>query len=283
MTFELDTLEAPESVAGGAGEPPAGVVADTKGLPPQRARLARHLAWHRATADELATLRDNRERLIAQIAKVSAAQDELAATVDADAQGLFDCMRKGLGWSLAQIKGTARIGLEARIAASLHQSEVAQRSLPMLDAEIARLEALLAVIESRQQEFVADALIEEANELGLDIADAIETIRDASHKLLALHAALNIEPPEDLIFQAPKFAVPALAFADLRVHVRQDPAAAGVWKELAKVWAEDPRADASKILKFRDYDAESVDAKVKYQEYLNSVRFEHRNHKPTTA
>jgi hypothetical protein len=170
-----------------ADDIPAGIVANAGGLPPQRARLARYLAWRNTVADDLAALQAGRDKLVDQIAKADRTKGEVAEAADASAATVLDKIKRGLDWSLGSIVSPALKDYAATVAASEPQIAVAKAALAKLDAEIEAKTRLADTLTGRHGEFMNAALREHAEAaLGQEYRAAIEAVRASMARLEAV-------------------------------------------------------------------------------------------------
>jgi hypothetical protein len=232
----------------GFGDPPADIVADTRGLPPMRAALARHLAWIASVEGDLAKLAAGRAKLLEQIEHAKAAQATAAADAAAGAETIIDRIRRNLDWSLGAVISSGAMDRAASITASGPHIPVAEAALTKLDAEIARTEALLETLRTRKPRFVAAAAREAADGLYADYATAIDNLREIMTQLAGLDAALGAPRPGPLVAVLPDLVgssgldelpilAPPAAIAD----------ASRVWLRFVGALATDPRAPASML------------------------------------
>jgi hypothetical protein len=219
-----------------------------------RAALSQHCGKIEVVRAQLALARTNKATLEGQISKAHAAKARVNEIVDADAASLVERMRRGLEWTLSSIKGIDRADVDARIAGSQHQIEVAERAFASIDREIARSEVELQTLQENKPAFVAAAAREAADGFYADYATAADNLREIMTQLAGLDAALGAPRPGRLVAVLPDLAgssgldelpvlAPPGAIAD----------AAAVWRKFVEALAADPRAPVS-MLEFAPVD-----------------------------
>lgn len=255
------------------GEPPASIAADTRGLPLQRAALARHLAWVQSVAGEIAALQAGREKIVAQIAKAKAAQTKLKEDTNTVAASLLDKIKRGVEWSFGSAVTPGHVARAETISASAHHLEVAESALAQIDQEIADKTALHVTLENRQGEFMRRALREHSASLGDEYLAALDAVRECVTRLEALERFCGGGHDGRIVLDVPGFSAAGHRFDRVPVAVvGSDVAdAIGAWRGLANAWAKTPRADPEKHLKFAPIDPNAVDD-VMYHELTPSER-----------
>ncbi len=247
----------------GYGAPPASITAETRGLPPQRAALALHLAWIQSVAGEIDALQTGREKIVSQIDKAKQAQAKLKEDTNTVAASLLDKIKRGVEWSFGSVVTPGHIERAETIAASSHHLAVAESALAQLDQEIADKTALHFAIENRQGEFMRRALREyAANEVGQEYAAALDAVRECMTRLEALERFCGGGHDGRLVAELPGFPVAGHRFDLVPVAVVSSEvgAALGAWRNLAQAWAKSPRANPEKHLTFAPIDPNAVDS-----------------------
>jgi len=247
----------------GFGDLPATHTAATRGLPPQRARLAHYLAWRKSVGDELAALQKGRDKLLNQIAKADRTKGEVAEAADAGAATVLDKIKRGLDWSLGSIVSPALKDHAATVAASEPQIAVAKAALAKLHAEIEAKTRLQDTIAGRHAEFTNAALCEHAKaELGREYQAAIDTVRDCMTRLEALERMTGGGHDGRLVAELPGFRAAGQRHDVLPIVALPSDisAALAAWQALGRAWAKNPRAEPSKHLKFASHDPNAADA-----------------------
>ncbi|WOJ89895.1 AAA family ATPase [Methylocapsa polymorpha] len=243
----------------GTGDVPAGIVADTKGLTPQRARLARFSAWIASVEADLAKLQSGRDNLVVQIDRALCARAGVAEDVSAGAKSILDRIRAGVEWSLSGVVTPGAIDRAAEVAAAAQQIAVAEKALADINAEIAGTEALLATLSARKPRFAAAAVREAAQGLYADYLTTQDNLREIMTQIGALDAALRCPRPGRLVAVLPDLAgssgLDELPVAAVKSEID---AAAKVWAAFARALAQDPRAPAD-MLDFPPHDPKAKD------------------------
>jgi hypothetical protein len=254
--------EEPAQQLEGTGEPPKTIVVDTRELPPQRARLARFLAWRQAIAAEIAGLTDGRTKIVAQINQAKSAAAKVEEDKNAGAAAIVNRVKRGLDWSLGSIvpRGHAK-----RIASAMETAQglaVAEMALGQIDREIAAKEAVKATLDGRLSEFTNRALIEHAKStLAADYCAAIEAVRDCVTRLEGLDRLRGRSHDGRMVLDLPGFSVAGHRFdrEPVVVSPAEVSAAVSAWRALAEAWAKSPKADPDKHLKFEAHNPNAVD------------------------
>jgi hypothetical protein len=242
-----------------AGEPPADIQADTCGMTPARVRLARFGAWARRERDALATLEAGRGKVAAQVEDAEARRQARAAEVEAEAASIAERIRNGLDFVLT-LAAPRRAGPAPDLT-------VAKATLAHLDAEIERKRAEVESIAGRLPKLIDDALREEAAAIGAEYVAALEAARAAMTKLEALDVALGGGRGGRLVFEAPGYAAAGheLDAAAIVAPPAEISAAVRVWRAFAAELAANPRADASKFLRFAAHDPHAADTALYHE------------------
>ena len=219
------------------GEPPASIKADTKGMKPMRARLARFLVWVRSTADELANLEAVRARLEAAIEAPVAAEAKRRGLLQEQAARLLDAI-VSFGQREVELPGfdlVQRRSLDAEIDAAAHKADVAKVALSDVADKIAAKRIQLERLNERQRDFVEAAVREAANDLVPEYLEAIATVRPILKKLFGMRAYLDLTGTVKHV-EFPLFGLPALAGSEDARTIVPGPDAAKPWRDLVKSW-----------------------------------------------
>jgi hypothetical protein len=228
-----DDPDASWLTADGKAYPPDDVAADIRGLPPERARLARFVAWRCLVADRLANLGAGIDSLTADIARVDEAKDRLRRLVAADTASTLDKLRQGAGAALGAVSGLQAQDLAAQLVASEHQAAVASAALAAATPERDHFRAALAALDERVAYLMTEALAEQAEIcLRAEYDTAERTFRDVA---VRMRATGRFGPGTIEI---------KIGYDDLARH---RPA----WKRLEEAWLQDPRAAPAKHLRFK--------------------------------
>ena len=143
-------------------DPPRAVKADTRGLPPARARLARLLAWESETQTEIAELQHRRSELAAAVAAPARTREQISQIERADRARL----RTSSGPVDATLTRTAeRDSLVNRLRTEDYAAQQAGKILQQVDLDIKSRRIGLRFLDGRKQKFVDDATVESS--LGL--------------------------------------------------------------------------------------------------------------------
>ena len=247
-------------------EPPADLGADVRGLAPARARLARFVVWRRREADALAMLKAGRGKLMVRIERAEEAGHRESAAVDAAAASVVEQIKRGLDWTLSAVR--------KRPTEPEADLTVERTALAKLDAAIDAKRAEVDAIGKRLAEAANDALVEHAEAtIGAEYLAAIEAVRAAMTRLEGLEIALGRGRDGRLVGELPGFATAGHELDTTALAAPQsEVAAAGEnWRELARVWSDDPRADASKVLIFNKHDPGAL-KDVVYHELSDAER-----------
>lgn len=239
-----------------AGEPPADIQADVRGMTPARARLARFVAWGRRERDGLATLEAGRGKVAAQVEAAEARRQAHDAEIEAEAEGIADKIKRGLDWTLSFAA--------PRRAEPAPDLTVARATLTRLDAAIERKRAEVEAVASRVPSVVDAALREEAAAIGIEYRTALDATRAAMTKLEALDVALGGGRGGRLTFEAPGYAAAGheIDVTAIVAPPAEISAAVRVWRSFAGALAEDPRADATKFLRFAAHDPHAAETAI---------------------
>ncbi len=219
------------------GEPPASIKADTKGMKPMRARLARFLVWMRSTADELANLEAVRARLEATIEAPVAAEANRRGLLQEQAARLLEAITS-FGQREAGSPGfdvVQRRSIDAEIDAAAHKADVARVALNDVSDKIAIKQIQLERLRERQPNFVEDAVREAANEMVPEYLEAIATVRPILKKLFGMRAYLDLTGTVKHV-EFPLFGLPALADSEDARTIVPGPDAGKPWRDLVKSW-----------------------------------------------
>jgi hypothetical protein len=174
----------------------------------------------------------------------------------------------GLPDSRPKLDVSEIVQTEVDLTAQRHQREIAEGALAAAETEASMLRRQIAALEGRHQHFINAALIEAAETLGQEYMDQIAATEDKVRRLLGLavvvggqqefypHFGSGIECD----ITTPRFglrAVPGPKYASMAPHVRLAPhiavtarqaeEASKPWRELAKTWERDPRAEPKKV------------------------------------
>ncbi len=241
-------------------DPPADLGADVRGLPPARARLARFVAWRRRETDALAMLEAGRGKLMVRIEKAEEAGHRESAAVNAAAASVVEQIKRGLDWTLGAVR--------KRPTEPEADLTVERTALAKLDAAIAAKRAEVDAIGKRLADASDAALVEHAEAtIGAEYHAAIEAVRAAMTRLEGLEVAIGRGREGRLVGELPGFATAGheLGVTAVAAPQREVAAAGENWRELARVWSDDPRADASKVLLFSKHDPGALKDVVYHQ------------------
>jgi hypothetical protein len=237
--------------AGAYGDIPADIVADVRGLPPSRASLARFQVWQKQVADDVARLKAGRDNLKAALSRAEEATARHERLIERDAASLADKIREGAAWALSSFGGGEISDLAVRLDSSKHQAQIAKAALAAIEPELATRLALARGLAVRHDEFMGDALEEQAEAtIRAEYDAAVAALARAVAKARGLSAGDK---------GAFAFSIPGLMFQrgwlakEYRVQISADEitAAAKLWRKLRDAWAKDPRAPVADYLKFK--------------------------------
>jgi hypothetical protein len=238
----------------GRGDIPASIVANVKGLPPARGRLARYLVWRAEVSADLDRLEAGRTKLQNEIMRSEAAEAQAAAAFEAEAATLAERVASGVEVLFSAL---------ARKPKSIVQdTKLARAALARLEAEIQSKQALLTCIEGRWGEFHNSALCETGQEIGKAYASTLATLRDQMAQLEGLDILCGAGRGGRLVASVPAFRSAGHKIAGDHAIVAlpaEIGAAVGAWRALARIWSSDPRAPAAKHLRFGKHDPKAVD------------------------
>jgi hypothetical protein len=218
--------------------PPAGIKADTRGMKPMRARLARFLAWKNQTADELANLEAARVRLEATIEAPVAAEAKRRGLLQEQASRLLEAII-GFGQREADSPGfdvVQRRALDSEIDVVAHKADVARVALNDVADKIATKQIQIERLRQRQRYFVEDALKEHAESyLGIEYLKAIDQLRPVLVKLFGLRTYLGLTGPVEYV-EFPRFGLTAFADNEDALCIAPGRDSANPWIDLVKSW-----------------------------------------------
>jgi len=244
-------IDAAAEAAGANGDVPASIVVDVKNLPPARATLARFQTWQKQVADDIAKLRAGRDNLRAALAAAEEATARYQRLIETDAATLADRIREGAAWALSSFGGSEAADLATRLESSKHQAAIAKGALAQIEPDLASKIALSRGLAARHDEFMSEALAEQAEAtIRLEYDAAIAALARTVAKARGLSAGDK---------GAFGFSVPGLTFyherivPDQRVQVSADEVAASAkaWRKLRDAWVKDPRSPPADYLKFK--------------------------------
>lgn len=251
------------------GEPPDDLDVDTAGLPPMRARLARYQAWVSGKRAELEQAKQARPHLVAAQGKPAETEARRAAMKAEDEKALLEwALNKVADPDFAEPRPVARSfeaeQIRKQFAQDEHAAAVALEALAKLDATVARLERELPALEVRSNEFLHDALLEHADEmLARKYVAQIDELQRTATALFGLNVIVRgrggfrgAYADDEVEIGLPIFDLPAFPWhrgetvrldaprrPELKVTAQQAQRAAEPWRDLARLWRADPRAE----------------------------------------
>jgi len=215
-------------LAGYDGEPPSTIVSsaiDALSATPQRARLARFMAWRDSVAGELAALKVTRDRLQAAIDAPESLKAKRSGLLREQANRLLEFIGLGKNEATSGFDVLERRTLDAELDQAEHKSEVARIAIADIGKQIATKEVQLAYLIKREKEFVRPALRERAELYIPAYAAAIEKLREAIAPLAGLQAHLH---GKGVDIDLPEFG--SLKKSDIRIHECND----APWREFER-------------------------------------------------
>jgi len=242
--------DAAAEAAGAYGDIPADIVTNTRGLPPSRAVLARFQAWQKQVADDVARLRAGRDNLRAALAEAERDASHYQRLIERDAATLADKVREGASWALSSFGSGEVADLAVRLHGSRHQEQIARAALTAIEPDLASKFALARGLAARHDEFMADALAEQAEaSIRLEYDAAVKALSRTIGKARGLGANAG-----SFAFTVPELTfLPGRHTPDRRVSISADEigAAAKLWRKLRDAWSKDPRSPPADYLKFK--------------------------------
>jgi hypothetical protein len=233
------------------GEPPGDLDVDTYGVPPQRARLARYQAWLVRTQAELEALTAGRARFLESMGAPAVTEEKIAALIESDRLGLVSWMRAGAaGITPAQIQTFERQRLEETLANDRHAAEVARGALDQVEREVRDKRQQLEALEQRRDKFAQDAVVEVVEAIGAEYRKQARAMREVLVQLMGANAAIAAlgfagNTPTDVTVRLPGFRLGPIRERhahDIQIAKREIQTAAGPWRQLLRLWADDARA-----------------------------------------
>jgi hypothetical protein len=157
------------------------------GIPKARANL---VALNDSIADtekRLRTLQDGKTALERELGRASAAREELAELVAADAKSLVDRLRSGATWALSAITQTRTHSVAAQLNQCRVEASVGEKALDAAAEEISALQRDLADFKGRKQSAILSVVQEASSGYVADIAVLADDLR----QLLAIVGGLD--------------------------------------------------------------------------------------------
>lgn len=249
--------DAPDPYA--EAEPPSAEALgiDTAGLPPQRARLVRYVAWCDRCRQELQELEAARAAYLTAMGVPVVTEERLRTLIESDTSNYLAWIKsRAPALTKTQARSFEREQLEQKLAGDRHAAEVARGAIAQLEAEIDQKREQLPNLEERHRAFVLDAVLEQADQLGAVYRRQADEMRETIISLLGLGVVARGRngyrhhlAPSDVEVLLPEFGLPSLPKIPgkrfgIRIAEHAAKAAASPWQDLVRRWTDDPRADA---------------------------------------
>jgi hypothetical protein len=209
-------------------------------------RLARFVAWREREGAALAVLVKARARLADVVEAPVETQRRIGEMIKTGASRLLAAIGGNVEDALDDDAISRRV-LDERLAAQRHRADAAREAILGLDPKIEAAQLRVAKLKEREPEFVRDALIEYADAVfAATYLAKVAELRSALLPILGLKSYLGHDT--SVIALPSTSELPTLkAAANGALSVRPSAAAAGLWKALAKAWAENPFAEPPSI------------------------------------
>jgi len=217
------------------GDPPASVKANTKGMAPARAALARFIAWRDGTASELAALSTMRDRLQSTVDAPAAVEAKRSSLLRDQAKRLLEFI--GIGEREADTSGfdvLERRTLDSEMDTAQHRADVAAIAIADIVQQIADKEVQLARLIERERSFIHAAVSEHADALGSEYLRRIEALRETATQLSGMNDFIGFGAMDKV--ELPTFRVASLEDSERARTIVARGGAEKPWRELAESW-----------------------------------------------
>jgi hypothetical protein len=217
-------------------------------LPPGRRALIRNAAAIEAISEKIRQRQSAKAALEVEAAKIPAAERDLAASLDLDAQTLLNRLRNGVAAALSAF-GQRAGEIDERIAASRHQAAIARCAIATLDAEIEHLKGELTALQTNKPQLIAEAVAEAAESIVDGYAETLENLRTYMARLGGMERYLGATRHGRMIAIVPDFTqLEGFDTAPVVAPSREIAKAAKAFHAYAERLVHDPRTPLDQLV-----------------------------------